>query len=681
MRRVPFILLFLCAAVIGLSTWVEDAHGTEYAHGHIYGAWWFALLWAAVIAATVAVIVRRSMWKRIPAFVLHVGFVVVFAGALTTATTGHKGIIHLRKGQPTAEYIDEQRKVLHIPFLLRLDSFRVVCYPGTETPSDYVSRVTCMQADGTASVQGTVSMNRIFSAQGFRFYQSSFDEDKEGSWLSVNYDPYGTSVTYAGFFLVAIGLLLILLDPRGGFRRLWQHPLLRKGGVLLVCLSAIPQASDALPVIRKAQADSLTALPVVYNGRIAPFNTLAKDFLQKVYGRGDFRGLTPEQVVCSWTLTPDEWNRTPIIRIKSRELRAALGLDKEHASLADLFDDGASYKLQPLWQREMGSRSKLARAIQETDEKVGLILMLRQGTLVQPASPDAPVSQSKIKAELLYNRIPFSKILAMANLALGFTAFALLLFRLLTGRTEGRTGGIIWSTLLCLSTLFHLMGYCLRGYVCGGIPLSNGYETMQFAALAILITSCLLQWRFPFMRTFGFLLSGFTLLVAFLGGMNPQITPLMPVLASPWLSFHVSFIMISYALYAFVCLNAILVLGLMGATPAAKLSPRRREQAEQLTLLSRLLTYPATLLLGIGVIFGAVWANVSWGSYWSWDPKEVWALVAFLVYGISFHGSSLRILKNVRAYHIYVIFAFGVVLMTYFGVNYLLGGMHSYANG
>ena len=100
----------------------------------------------------------------------------------------------------------------------------------------------------------------------------------------------------------------------------------------------------------------------------------------------------------------------------------------------------------------------------------------------------------------------------------------------------------------------------------------------------------------------------------------------------------------------------------------------------QLTLLSRLLLYPATSLLGIGIILGAVWANVSWGSYWSWDPKEVWALVAFIVYGIAFHTRSLPWLQRPRTFHIYMVLAFAVVLMTYFGVNYLLGGMHSYAN-
>ena len=401
--------------------------------------------------------------------------------------------------------------------------------------------------------------------------------------------------------------------------------------------------------------------------------------MQKVYGASSFRGLTPEQVVASWQLHPEAWNRVPFIRIKSSKLRERLGIKDEYAMLSELFD-GTSYKLQALWQQEMGTRGKMAKAIQETDEKVGLALMLTQGTLVRPLPPGLPgLSSAKVRAELWYNRIPFCKILFMANLTLGIVAFGLLVRRMLLRRKENPAIRRLWTAVLWIATLFHTAGYALRGYIAGTIPLSNGYETMLFAAWVVLLTACLLRRRFPFVLPSGFLLSGFILLVAHLGEMNPQITPLMPVLASPWLSWHVSLIMISYALFAFIFLNGLLALVLSGRTGNACL-PLTRERVMQLTLLSRLLLYPATSLLGIGIILGAVWANVSWGSYWSWDPKEVWALVAFIVYGIAFHTRSLPWLQRPRTFHIYMILAFAVVLMTYFGVNYLLGGMHSYAN-
>ncbi len=680
MKFLPFILLLLTAVLIGMATWVENACGTAFIRDYVYGTTWFILWWSAVWAASAALIIQRKMWKNLPALLLHLSFFVIFAGALITTLTSRKGMLHLRKDHPTEEYTAMRQKTERLPFTVQLDSFRVAFYPGTDTPADYISHLTFRQNSGEAFARPVISMNRIFSTQGYRFYQSSYDEDMKGSWLSVNYDPWGTAVTYTGFCMLCLGWLLVLLHRYGEFRMLCRHPLIKKSGLLLLVsfIGAELQAGTPLPVIRKTQADSLTRQQVVYNGRIAPLNTPARDFMQKIYGRATFRSLTPEQVICSWKLWPEEWNRVPFIRIKNTELRHALKLEKEYASLNDLFD-GPQYKLQPLWQNLKDKHGKLARAIQDTDEKTALILMLKQGTLFRPLTADVPpLSRQRINAELLYNRIPFSKILFMANLALGIAAFGLLLRRMLTHRRESRTSRRIWSAALYLSTLFHISGYALRGYLSSSLPLSNGYETMLFVALAILATSCILQHRYPFTRPSGLLLSGLTLLTAHLCAMNPQITPLIPVLASPWLRWHVSFIMISYALYAFTCLNALIALCII-PNRHATVSPARREQITQLTLLSRLLSYPATFLLGTGILMGAVWANVSWGSYWSWDPKEVWALVAFMAYGVTFHRQSLPLLHHPRAYHTYMAAAFTVILITFFGVNYLLGGMHSYA--
>lgn len=381
-----------------------------------------------------------------------------------------------------------------------------------------------------------------------------------------------------------------------------------------------------------------------------------------------------------------------MIYIKSPELHHLLGLKTSYARLTDLFD-GPVYRLQKTWQQEQGKDSKLAKAIQETDEKVGLILMLEKGTFIHPLPTDGsvqPLSEMEVKAELLYNRIPFSKILFIINLSLGMLSFLLLLHNSLQrntlspkAKTISRMAGTFFSVALYLAFIFHLAGYCLRWYIGGRIPLSNGYETMQFMALCILLIACLLHRRFSFILPFGFLLSGFALLVSYLGQMNPQITPLMPVLVSPWLSIHVSLIMMSYALLAFIMLNGILALCLRKKESENNVSGNdaiQDNRIEQLTLVSRLLLYPATFFLGAGIFLGAVWANVSWGRYWAWDPKEVWALITFLVYGVAFHSQSLRIFRKPLFFHIYMILAFLTVLMTYFGVNYVLGGMHSYAN-
>jgi hypothetical protein len=151
--------------------------------------------------------------------------------------------------------------------------------------------------------------------------------------------------------------------------------------------------------------------------------------------------------------------------------------------------------------------SKLAKAIQETDEKVGLILMLTNGTMIRLLPDDGsvkPLSNTKIEAEILYNRIPFSKILFMANLSLGLLSFLGLLYYYLkptyfvTGKRRLlRITNLFFSIALYTTFLFHLSGYCLRWYIGGRIPLSNGYETMQFMALCILLLSCLLHRKCP----------------------------------------------------------------------------------------------------------------------------------------------------------------------------------------
>jgi ABC-type transport system involved in cytochrome c biogenesis permease subunit len=169
--------------------------------------------------------------------------------------------------------------------------------------------------------------------------------------------------------------------------------------------------------------------------------------------------------------------------------------------------------------------------------------------------------------------------------------------------------------------------------------------------------------------------------------MNPQITPLMPVLNSPILSSHVSIIMIAYALLAFLLFNGLYCLYLLWQAhrvgSASQIDDKKNHQLsqkiQQLTLLSRLLLYPAVFCLSIGIFLGAIWANVSWGNYWSWDPKETWALITFMVYAVVVHTQSLPVFRRPLAYHIYMVLAFLTILMTYFGVNYFLGGMHSYA--
>ena len=678
MKKFLILIYVVLTGVLMAATFIEHSRGTAFVERYIYHSVWFCCLWG-ILACFVVVAMARFNWlKRLPVVLLHSSFLIILGGAMLTFLFGEKGYIHLKKGVEVTTFVRESDKhEVSLPFALCLDSFNIKYYPGTEAPSDYVSAVTYVQHGHSASAN--ISMNRVLSVDGYSLYQSSYDDDGSGSWLSVNYDPMGIGVAYTGYVLLALASIGLLISKRESFRRLLQNPLLRKGGLLLMLLLVFGASAHAeLRAISLEEANTLCAKQVIYQDRIVPLNTLARDFVLKLTGKDAYRGLSPEQVLASWLVYTEDWAREPMIYVKNGALRQMLNHPRgKYIALNELFD-GDKYKLQSMLSGEVCKNdSKLKNAIMELDEKVGLILMLREGTLIKPLPEDGsvtPLSETAVKAELLYNKIPFSKLLFMINLTLGILSFGGLLYLGLRREDAPVSNAVrvikcsfVW--LLLASCLFHWMGYALRWYIGGRMPLGNGYETMLFLAGCVLALSCWLQRRFLFVLPFGFLLSGFTLLVAYLGEINPQITPLMPVLLSPWLSIHVSLIMIAYALYAYIFLNGILALCLR----------HRPEQVERLMLFSKLMSYPATLFLGVGIFIGSVWANVSWGNYWSWDSKEVWALITFMIYGVAFHGTSLPWMRKPIHYHIYMVLAFLSVLMTYVGVNYFLTGMHSYA--
>ena len=758
MRHLTLILYILLIVVLGIATFVESAKGSSFVMEYIYHSVPFMALWGVL-----GVLMIFSLWKKTffqvgPKILLHFSFVIILIGALTTFLTSKKGMMHLCMGEPTFQFVEEgTRKVLDLPFTLTLDTFYIDYYPGTEAPADYVSRVEIDGPHPQPSPRGrsrylhndeqhisipplgrgkgeglffSISMNNILTHKGYRFYQSSFDEDRRGSWLSVNYDPWGTGITYAGYIMCIIAMIGLMVHPRGGFRRLLQatsslgHKNIRtkenRGGlekflcpfvllskkrrylslVALVALSlflvdrlsrdsaawpsstrqlinsstqsSFAKGTKKLPIIPLEEAEDKVEMQVIYNDRVMPLNTLARDFVRKLYGKDSFSGLTPEQILLSWQRYPEEWAYVPAIKIKSDELRARLGVEGKYARMIDLFeyDKQTTYKLRWI-MRELSSStnnkpSPLQKAVVETDEKVALVEMLQNGTLIRPLPADGsvePLSRARIEAELLYNRIPFTKILFMFNLTMG-------ILLLVTGYKLRATSkpylSLVARSSLLVALTFHLTGYLLRWYIGGRIPLSNGPETMLLLALCIMAFAWVMRRRFAMALPFGFLLSGFALLVSYLGQMNPQITPLMPVLVSPWLSLHVSVIMMSYALFAFIMMGGVWALCV----------PR---EAERLEVYSRLMLYPAVFLLAIGIFIGAVWANVSWGRYWGWDPKEVWALITLLIYALPMHVASLPLFRKPRFFHIYMILSFLSVLITYFGVNFFLGGMHSYA--
>ena len=752
-KKIIFILYILVLVCMAAATIVEKSQGTDYAHAHYYGAWWFILIWAVLAALGAFYIIKRKV-KCASTLALHLSFIIILAGALLTHISAKRGMIHLRIGQPTDTYMaqDEEQgmKEEKLPFSLCLQKFEAKMHDGTNAVADYSSKFTVI--DGDDKSEGEVSMNNIYSHRSYRLYQSSYDEDGKGSVLAINADPYGIPVTYTGYALLFISLVWMLFDPKGGYRKLLKSPLLKKGALMTALIlsmgniqtlhaeSATGNLQNA--VLPKETAEKFGELHILYNDRICPVQTFALDFCKKIYGARSYQGLTAEQVLSGWVFYGNTWASEPFIKIKSGEMKTAMNLP-DYASLNTFFNrEMGGYTIgQYVQEYYNGQQDKFHQQAADIDGKIQIIMELREGislkvlpytftknvkatkdhsfikagttTWFSPVDklPQAVEQQhalyirnvfsllngdvkagntsrvneffvkmkkyqevssgnslptaTQYKAERINNAFPFATILFMANLTLGFIALFYTIYRM-TKKREIKALNIALPILLGISFLALTFGLALRWIISGNIPMSNGYESMLTVAWFVMLISILMQLRIRIVMVFGFLISGFFLLVSHINQMDPAIGQMMPVLNSPLLSIHVSIIMMSYALLSltFIC-------GIMGIC--------LRSHGEELQALSRIFLYPALTTMGFGIFIGAIWANVSWGNYWSWDSKETWALITFMIYAVVVHTQSLPVFRKPLVYHIYITLAFMSIAMTYFGVNYFLTGMHSYA--
>ena len=752
-KKIIFILYILVLVCMAAATIVEKSQGTDYAHAHYYGAWWFILIWAVLAALGAFYIIKRKV-KCASTLALHLSFIIILLGALLTHVSAKRGMIHLRIGQPTDTYMaqDEEQgmKEEKLPFSLCLKKFEAKMHDGTNAVADYSSKFTVI--DGDDKSEGEVSMNNIYSHRSYRLYQSSYDEDGKGSVLAINADPYGIPVTYTGYALLFISLVWMLFDPKGGYRKLLKSPLLKKGALMTALIlsmgniqtlhaeSATGNLQNA--VLPKETAEKFGELHILYNDRICPVQTFALDFCKKIYGARSYQGLTAEQVLSGWVFYGNTWANEPFIKIKSGEMKTAMNLP-DYASLNTFFNrEMGGYTIgQYVQEYYNGQQDKFHQQAADIDGKIQIIMELREGvslkvlpytftknvkaTKVHPfikagtttwfspvdklpqavelqhalyiknvfsllngdvkagntsrvneffvkmkkyqevSSGNSLPTNTQYKAERINNAFPFATILFMANLTLGFIALFYTIYRM-TKKREIKVLNIALPILLGVSFFALTFGLALRWIISGNIPMSNGYESMLTVAWFVMLISILMQLRIRIVMVFGFLISGFFLLVSHINQMDPAIGQMMPVLNSPLLSIHVSIIMMSYALLSltFIC-------GIMGIC--------LRSHGEELQALSRIFLYPALTTMGFGIFIGAIWANVSWGNYWSWDSKETWALITFMIYAVVVHTQSLPVFRKPLVYHIYITLAFLSIAMTYFGVNYFLTGMHSYA--
>ena len=390
LRHIVSVLMIVLVTVLAAGTIVEKLHGADFANSHVYGTWWFVMLWAAFLVVAAILTFRDNNWKKPVVMTLFLATTCILLGALLTKTTGLHGRMKLEPNRPNSQfYIEENGEITKValPFSLVLDHFEIETYPDSPKPKDYISHLQIQ--DGNTSTETIISMNNILKRDGYRFYQSDYD-DKGNSILDVAHDPWGITVTYVGYVLLFVGLIAMLIERR---KKLW--------GITVAWLSVL------------------------------------------------------------------------------------------------------------------------------------VILMV------------------------------------------------VLHVRMLTHQ-------------------------------------------------------------------------------------------LMPVLRSPLFSIHISTIVTAYALLLGIAIVGIIAIIMRIAKPS------NSERLERLKDISTAMLYPAVALLAMGIFIGAVWANISWGNYWSWDPKEVWALITLFIYTLPLIPNVLKSFQKPMFFHIYGIFAFLSVVITYFGVNLILGGVHAY---
>lgn len=653
----------------------------------------------------------------------------------------------------------------NLPFSVRCRDFQLDKYPGSNSPSSFASELTIEDPRNNKRMDKRVFMNNVIDYDGYRFFQSSYElddpstpENEEGTKLSVNHDFWGTTITYIGYLLMALAMILSLFAPAGRFYYLGQQLQklkVKKAALGLVLLlgsgQLFAQHQHQKPVhheITAAHADELASLLVQdFEGRIVPFHTIADQLTRKLTHSNKFKDLNGVQFVLSLHMYPSYWVKQPFIQVP-RALREPLKL-KEFANIMELTENGefkwmAAYK--EAHQKLESRRNEFDKKLIKLNEKyevannifmwqymrviplkndpnntwfVPLSMELSQKDTLsskpflnylaavhaggekgsfgeatdilksfkafqRTAGQKVAPSESQVKLEISYNKMEIFKRAYQLYLLEGLLLL-IIFFIGIFFRSEEKVALLKWPkrilvTLLVITFVYHGAGVAMRWMISGHAPWSNGYEAIVFIGWITMIAGFIFARKNQVVLGGAAILAALMLWVTEMNLMDPEITPLVPVLKSYWLMIHVAIITGSYGFLGLACILGLINLKLY-LLQTERTAPLIRINIQEISVISEMTMTVGLYMLTIGTFLGGVWANESWGRYWGWDPKETWALVSVLVYAVILHFRLIPGLQGRFLFNALSFWSYSAILFTFFGVNFMLVGLHSYAQG
>ncbi|MFT5662509.1 MAG: cytochrome c-type biogenesis protein CcsB [Sulfurimonas sp.] len=749
------VLLLILAIGAAAGTFIENDFGSARAKELVYTSWWYQLTLLFISVNLLLVIQKTKMYKVKARTLFHFSFVIILFGAGITHFFGLDGMMHIREGEKSNIIMVGEQKV-ETSFYISLHDFTLSRYPGSRSPSEFSSRVTLTDEEEDVKLDTDIYMNNTLIYKGYKFFQTSYDTDEMGTKLSVNKDP-GVEITYIGYTLLFLGLILNLFDKKSRFQ------------LLISKIKKMPIASLVFPLLILSQTpmyandDSYTdnylkehkenskllaqhfATIVVQGpvGRMKPLDTQNREVLNKLTGRDTWQGMSANQVVLGMFSRPTLWKKVNIIKVKTPKLRKILGVceKQKFVKFTDFFDEKGAYKLtahvEHANQLVPSKRGTFERDLVKVDERLNIAFMSYRGVLLtvfplpnnernkwvdfktmfamidnselkrstsrlldaaynrnyekgftyvddikayqNEFGKNVMPEQEKLDVELWFNQTSLFFRLSLLYLLFGVTLLVYSLSSMFYNKIISKKIKFRISAISLVFVLAHTFGIATRWYIGGYAPISNTYETMIYIAYSAILASFFFLRKSTLALSASFLMAGIFIFAAYLGEIDPQITNLVPVLKSYWLSVHVSVITASYGFFG--------VGAILGLITLLLFSLRNQKRAhidthiKNITYITEVVLVLGLTLLVIGNFLGGIWANESWGRYWGWDPKETWAYISILVYVIVLHVRLIKDIYSPYLFSVLSVIAFYSILMTYFGVNFYLAGMHSYATG